>query len=819
MRKTRRQKRRGSRAMVMSALVASTFTTRAATPIEARERHKSRYEEAIADVIRSMRLGHSSSSQEAATAEQFAIAPGPLSDALTAFQSQTGIAVTLAASNMRDLTSPGARSLVTPEQALQELLMGTGLTFRFNGPKAVSIEVPVQSEFVDVSGVSPPPPLSSPKYTEPLRNIPQTITVVPADVIEAQNATTLRDVLRNVTGISIQAGEGGVPAGDNLSIRGFSARTDFFIDGVRDVGGYTRDTFNTEQVEVVKGPASTYAGRGSTGGVINMATKSPLETAQTNVSFGLGSSAYKRGTLDFNLPIENIDGAAFRFNAMWNDADAPGRDAVNNDRWGIAPSVAFGLNSPTRVMVDYTHLDQSNLPDYGIPWVPPNNVPLAAYADQAPPVDYDNFYGLTSRDYEDTRTDVTTGRVEHDFSNMANLRSVVRYGRTKRDSLITAPRFENTTTTDIRRTDWKSRDQTDGILATDLTTRFPTGAIGHALVTGLELARETSENWNRIEEGPTPPLTDLFNPDFSQPYTSRLVRDGAVADAVANSVAVYAFDTVGLGSQFDVTGGLRWDRFALDYRTVSAAAAEANLERTDDMVSWRAGIVYKPKPSGSVYASAGTSMNPSTEGLSLMAATVALEPEKSRSIEVGTKWDLSGGRLGLSSALFRTAKTNARTPGINPGDPPTVLQGEHVVSGVEFGANGTITNRWQLFGSYTFMDSEITQSNNPAELGKEFGNTPNHTVSMWTTYRLPRDVEVGGGAFYVGDRFNGNTGARTAPGYWVGEAMASVRIAERLTLRFNGQNLADNRYIDRVGGGHFIPGSGRSINLSADVGF
>jgi catecholate siderophore receptor len=821
MKKARRQRGHGSRAVMMSALVASTFSTRVATPLEARERPRSRYEEAIADVIRSMRLGYSPASQQTAVAEPFNIAPGPLGDALAGFESVTGVAVTFATPNMRDITSPGVKGLFTHEQALQELLVGTGLAFRFTDAKAITVDIPARAEFVDVAGVSPEPPLSSPKYTEPLRNIPQTITVVPSSVIEAQNATTLRDVLRNVTGISIQAGEGGVPAGDNLSIRGFNARTDFFIDGVRDVGGYTRDTFNTEQVEVVKGPASSYAGRGSTGGVINMATKTPRMTAQHDLSFGAGSDAYKRGTLDLNQPIESIDGAAFRFNAMWNDSDAPGRDAVNNDRWGIAPSLAFGLDTPTRVTVDYTHLDQDNLPDYGIPWVPNNNIPLAAYADQAPPVDYDNFYGLTSRDYEDTRTDVATGRVEHDFSGMANLRSVVRYGRTRRDSLITSPRFENTTTTDIRRTDWKSRDQTDRILAnmTDLTTRFPTGPVGHALVTGLELGRETSENWNRIEEGPTPPLTDLFNPDYTQPYTSRLVRDGAVTDAVANSVALYAFDTVHLGNQVDLTGGLRWDRFALDYRTDGAAAAETSLERTDEMVSWRAGVVYKPKPSGSVYASAGTSMNPSTEGLSLTAATVALEPEKSRSIEVGTKWDLSEGRLGLSAALFRTAKTNARTPGVNPGDPPTVLQGEHVVGGVEVGANGALTNRWQLFGSYTFMNSEITQSNNPAELGKEFGNTPNHTVSMWTTYRLPRDVEVGGGAFYVGDRFNGNTGVRTAPGYWVSESMASVRVAEHFTLRFNGQNLFDNRYIDRVGGGHFIPGPGRSINVTADVGF
>jgi catecholate siderophore receptor len=252
---------------------------------------------------------------------------------------------------------------------------------------------------------------------------------------------------------------------------------------------------------------------------------------------------------------------------------------------------------------------------------------------------------------------------------------------------------------------------------------------------------------------------------------------------------------------------------------VNAASQESTLERTDDMVSWRGGTVYKPRPNGSIYVGVGTSLNPSTEGLSLSAATATLDPERSRSVEAGAKWDLLGGRLGFNTAVFGTSKNNARTPGVNPGDPPTVLQGEHTVSGVEFGVNGNVTDRWQMFGGYTFMDSEITRSNNAAEVGKEFGNTPNHSLSLWTTYRLPRAAEVGGGAQYVGDRFNSNTGARTAPAYWVIDAMAAYRVSEQLTMRVNGLNIANERYIDRVGGGHFIPGPGRSVMLTADIGF
>ena len=754
---------------------------------------------------------------QAAPAVRFAIPAGTIGTASAAFEAATGISILFANEMLRDLPTAGVSGTFAPLQALQRLLAGTGVGFFVQGPNQITLDL-ATSEFVEVGGRAPE--LSSPKLAQPLRDIPQTITVVPAAVMQAQGATTLRDVLRNVTGISIQAGEGGVPAGDNLSIRGFSARTDFFIDGVRDSGGYTRDPFNVEQVEVIKGPSSSYTGRGSTGGTINMATKTPHLSAARHATIGAGSSAYKRGTFDVNVPFTRIDSAAFRFNAMWTDSDTPGRDEVTSERWGVAPSLALGLGTPSRLTLSYSHLDQRNLPDYGIPWVPANNVPLSAYADQPAPVDFSNFYGLTSRDYENTFTDTATGTFERDFG-VTSLRTLFRYGRTKRDSMITAPRFESAASTAIRRTDWKSRDQADAIIAsqTDVTSHLQTGAFAHTVVTGVELTRETSENWARAELGGTPPSTDLFDPRPGDAFGSRLARNGAVTDATAHSAALYAFDTMNIGTRTKLNGGVRFDRFSLDFLNRDAEGDASEFGRTDQMLSWRAGAVFNPREEGNVYAGIGTSLNPSTEGLSLTAATASIEPERTRSYEVGTKWEVLAGRLGMNAAVFRTEKSNARTPGINPGDPPTVLQGQHVVSGLEVGANGTLTPRWQLFGSYTFMDSEITQSNNVAEVGNEFGNTPDHSLSLWSTYRLPFDLEVGGGAQYVGDRFNTNTGARMAPAYWLLDAMASYPVTRQLTLRVNGLNLANERYIDRVGGGHFIPGPGRSVMMTADVQF
>jgi catecholate siderophore receptor len=743
----------------------------------------------------------------------FDIPPGPLGTCLKAFERATGLEVELSDAGIAEIQSAGVSGRLSVRQALARLLQGTGVSYRFTDARKVRFELSV----TDTVDVTAPLGLPSPKYTQPLKDTPQTLTVIPQELIEEQNATTLRDTLRNVTGISIQAGEGGVPAGDNLSIRGFNARTDIFIDGVRDTGGYSRDPFNLEQVEVVKGPASVYAGRGATGGSVNLVTKTPRLDGFGSASVGFGTDNYSRTTVDLNQPLDGLgDGAAFRVNAMFNSGDTPARDQVTNERWGVAPSLSFGLGSPTRFSLSYAHLEEDNQPDYGVPWVPSNNEPLATLADQPAPVDFENYYGLVDRDYERTATGVATATVNHDFDNALSLRSLVRYGSTDRDSIITAPRFASTDSTDIRRTDMKSRDQNDSILTnqTDLSAFFRTGQVDHNLVVGAEVGRETQVNFEREEIGPTPPATDLFDPNPFDPYEGTIVRTGERRDVEARSAAVYAFDTVEVNDRWQFVGGLRWDRFDVDYED-----DDGPLSRLDEAVSWRVGAVYRPTPRGSFYAGAGTSFNPSAEGLRLRSTTFDVEPETSRSYEVGTKWDLHGSRLSLAAAVFRTDKTNARTPGLDPDDPPTVLEGEQRVSGAEISISGQLTRRWTGYFGYSYLESEILESNDPREVGQPFGNTPDHSVSLWTSYRLPRGFEVGGGVQYVGDRFNNNRGQRLAPAYTLYDAMVSYEVNERLTLRLNGNNLADERYIDRVGGGHFIPGPGRSLALTTSLAF
>jgi len=662
--------------------------------------------------------------------------------------------------------------------------------------------------------------VSTPKFTQPLVNIPQTYTVIPEEVIDQQGATSLREVLRNVPGISIQAGEGGVPAGDNLSIRGFNARTDLFIDGVRDFGSYSRDPFNLEQVEVAKGPSSSNAGRGSTGGSVNLVSKTPRLGSFYESNFSVGTDDLWRGTLDINQQLN--DTTAFRLNALYHESNVPSRDPAGDQRWGIAASIAFGLDTDTRFTASYFHLDQDNLPDYGIPWVSSSvtDPRLVDFVDQAPPVPFSNYYGQLGKDFEYITTDIGTLLFEHDFSDNLTFRDQFRVGATDRFSNVTAPRFTGNGS-EIRR-EHKTRDQQDTIWAnqTDFLLNFDTGSVGHDVVFGFEFVGEQSTNYSL--DVPGQPTTDLFNPDPYAPFSHSFARTGAYNDAQALSASVYLFDTIALTPKFDLTGGLRWDYFDVDYRSVSTTGSVTELSKADDMLSGRIAGVYKPVESGSIYLGYGTSFNPTFEGLSFStrgASTLETDPEESQTIELGTKWELFENRLLLSAALFRTDKTNARTD--DPADPTdiSVLEGEQRVDGFEIGLAGNITDHWRIFGGYTYLDSEIRSSLNQSQVGNELSNTPHNTFNLWTVHDLPAGFRVGAGAQFVDDRFSNTNNSRVAPSYWLFDAMVGYEVNENFDLQLNFYNILDEEYIDRVGGGHFVPGPGSSVMFTGSVRF
>ena len=759
-------------------------------------------------------LGKVRPSEDAAVAAQqqiaFDIPSGTLESALISFQKTSGLQVVIPNEAMRTLPSPGVRGTYSPEQALREILRGTGISYRFSDKRTVLLEIQAGTESVEVRDEGRII-LSSTKYTEPLRNTPQTITVISKEVMEQQGATTLRDVLKNVPGLTITAGEGGNPAGDNLTLRGFSARNDIFIDGVRDLSPQSRDPFNLEQVDVVKGPGSVYTGRGSTGGSINLLNKTPELRRSFGGTLDFGTDRTRRATADVNVPFG--DSVAFRLNLLAHHSGVAGRDVVEFDRWGVAPSLTLGLGKPTRFTASYYKLKQDNISDYGIPWVPATNNALVEFRDRPAPVPRNTFYGLRDRDFEKLNSDLVTLKFERDFDDNLSLRNQLRYANSSRDSIATPPRFASINSTAINRElrSWQTEDDVwDN--QTDFLARFSTGTIEHSLVTGLNITREN--NTRKTRTAPNM-LTTLLNPNPDDVFTSPITVSPIVGDVTANSQAVYLFDTAKFGQKWELNGGLRWDRFDADGITTTGVP----VSRVDRMLSVRAGAVFKPLPQGAVYASYGTSLNPSLEGLSYNTANTVIDPEKTYTVEAGSKWDFFTGRMLVSGAIFRVEKQNARTPGILPGDPLQVLEGKQRVTGLELSVEGNVTRAWQVLAGYTFLDSKTVDSNVPAEIGKELVNTPPQSFNVWTTYRLPSNFHFGGGARFVDRRFGNTINTRFVDAYWTFDVMASYPISSHVDLKLNIYNLTDKLYFDRIGGGHIVPGPGRAAMLSTSFRF
>jgi catecholate siderophore receptor len=693
----------------------------------------------------------------------------------------------------------------------------------------------------DVGSVYNPTRLQSAKYTEPLRDIPQTITVIPKAVIEDRGAFSLRDVLKNTPGISMQAGEGGSVSGDNLSIRGFSARSDIYLDGLRDYANYNRDPFNTEQVEITKGPSSSTVGRGSTGGSINTVSKMANLTNSVLSTVSAGTSNLYRGTLDVNEKFS--EHSAFRLNSMYHNADNPGRDNVSQERYGIAASLGTGLGTDTRFMLNYQRLEESNIPDYGLPWIPNNGTfsgsgaALASYQNQAPPgVSFNTFYGLPGVDYEKIQTDHFTAIFEHDFSKNLRLRNATRYSRSHRDSVSTAPRLRdvglaggNQYTTALNR-QLQRRQQFTEMFGnqTNLVAEFTTGLIKHALVTGMEFYLEHQQNANSAGVSS---VTDLYNPGVNVPPSAPLGTQDitttypglpAATDAYLYTCSAYVFDTMKIGRHWEISGGLRYDHM---YATVSGpgGTSAGGYSNADDLFSYKAALIYKPVKQGSIYFGYGTSFNPTIDGasgagLGLTAPTSTLDPEHTSTFELGTKWDVLKERLSLTAAMFRSEKTNARTT-----DPSgiTTLGGDQQVQGIEFSMTGNITKKWQVFAGYAIMESKTKSSTAAGAIGQSLSNAPPQTFNLWTTYSITDKAQVGFGTQYMGSRTSNDSSAssRTAPGYWTMDAMLSYKLSPKVSLRLNIYNLADERFVGSVGGGQFVPGAGRSAALTASVKF
>lgn len=685
----------------------------------------------------------------------------------------------------------------------------------------ISVEATEDSVKTDVA--------SSPKYSQQLLDTPQTIQVIPQTVIRDRAATTLRDVLRNSPGITFQAGEGGggLPGDQNFSMRGSSARNSLFIDGVRDVGSYTRDSFNLQQVEVIKGPTGTMAGRSATTGAINQVTKTPHQGDSQDYSLGYGSDDFKRVSGDINLGLS--DSMAFRLNAMYNDAEVSNRDVVENKRWGIAPSFALGLGTATRFTASALFVEEDNVPDYGLPWGSTTQsgvtYPTGAY-NATPAVDQSNFYGLKDYDFEDVETKSGTLQLEHDFNDSITARNVLRYLESGRSSAITAPRPPNR---QLQRRDMQTENITN---LTDVTIDFSTGAIKHTVVTGLELSRETTEGRNSAQTANQPQISDFFNPNPNLlPLGPMPINNGNPSKTEIKSIGLYFVDTIKLTEQWAITAGLRRDDVDVDYelRNFTTRAVTESLSRSDAEITYQGAVTFKPIEDGTLYVAYGTGFDPTVDagttgsGLSSSPTTannVNLPPEESANLEAGVKWELFNRRLALNGAVFRTEKTNLRTRNLNTD--PFILDGEQQIEGLELSASGMITDAWSVFAGASFLDSKYKLSRNSLEQGQELPLVPEVSANAWTTYVLPFGLSVGLGVQYIDDMVRSRSatlGELVVDGVTLFDLMASYTINDKVSLRLNVLNLGDEEYVDRFGGGHYVPGAGRSAQLTAFISF
>jgi len=704
--------------------------------------------------------------------------------------------------------------------------------------------------------------VSSPKFTQPLLDTPQTITVVSSAVLKQQGATTLSQALRNTPGVTFLLGENGNTAtGDSIFMRGFDTQGSIFVDGIRDLGSVSRDTFNTEQVEISKGPAGPDYGRSAASGYVNMASKVPVTGNFTGGTASYGTASNARITGDINHEFEG-SGTAVRLNVMGQDGDVDGRDFIERQGWAIAPSIAFGLEGDTRSYFYLLHTEQDNIPDGGVttlgldgyynrnfdtdpaPVTPP--APPTAPGVVPEPVDRENFYGYKS-DFEDITGTMFTARFEHDFSDNVTVRNSTRVGRLEQFYVLTGVNALNVPGPDpdtwtVNRTR-QSKFQENKLLTnqTNFTINVATGSVGHAISTGVEFIDEEQFAPTYVGLGTLVPV-DPYNPDIPDaPPNYAPARNGVYSRGETQTIGVYAFDTLSFGEKWQVNGGARADLFDTDFESATLVGTAPNqvltplsLAHDDTLFSYKVGVVFKPVPNGSIYLSHAISQQPPGGANFTLAAGGAgnsvnrtdLEPTEGSNLELGAKWEFNDGGFIVTAALFDSANKNELIA--DPVVPNTFVQvGKREVQGLELGIVGKITENWDLSAGFAKMNTDIT-SGTATTQGAAINWSPELTFSSWTTYRLPFGLTIGGGARYVDNVARSVTNqpvdkanTPTAPEYWVIDAMIDYRFNDQVSLQLNGYNLADEEYIGTLnnGGSRYIPGTPRSALLSVNFSF
>jgi catecholate siderophore receptor len=745
-------------------------------------------------------------------------------------------------------------------------------------PVAYAQEAPVLNEVKVQAALDVPykaEKSSSSKLTQALVDTPKTVQVLKKEMLKEQGSASLMEALRNTSGITMQLGENGnTAAGDTFQMRGFSGQNATFVDGVRDLGAVARDVFNLEQVEVVKGAGGSDVGRGASAGYINLISKLPTLEQANDISLSVGTANKKRLTVDSNSVVN--DSTALRLNVMLQESNAEERKEVSGNHIAIAPSLAFGLDSPTKVYIYSQHTRQDNVPDGGIPTIGMkgfynSNATIQAGAK----VSRNNFYG-SQQDYEKIEADMISAKVEHQLNANTVVRNITRYGKSHLDRVLTGVNALslNATSQAIEVALIRQRvDQTNEILANQstLNTAFKTGHINHDLVFGLELLKESqlslgstrgsTSTTTVVLNGQTlpidSPVQNIYAPNnqlnLLVPYLT-----GADNDGSTTTTALYAFDTLSLTNSLKFNVGLRADRYKTKTTTGTLVTGGTggnlasylsqgynvgdvvinNLDDDGTLISWNTGLVFKPAANGSIYLAFGDAQTPPAGDNFVLSATAgnqsnaALEPQKTTTAEIGTKWELLNKSLNVSASVYRTENENQASVDAVTG--VATQEGKTRIDGIELAAVGQLTNFWQLSASIGFMESEqlnqSSKSNSTGVISTSDGVrwTPNMTASLWTSYTLDK-LTLGGGARYVSEQkrvVTTNTNLATQnmpaiPAYHVVDIMAAYKVSKNTNLRLNVYNVFDEEYLSTLnnGGSRMTLGAPISASIAAEFSF
>ncbi len=679
-------------------------------------------------------------------------------------------------------------------------------------------------------------------------DVPQVVNVIDGETLMEQGVASLEQALRNVPGITTQIGEGGVMSGDQFFIRGLSAKNDVFTDGLRDFGVFTRDSFNYGQVEVFKGPSASAFGRGAAGGGINTTSKTPFADTAGNASVAIGEGQYMRVTGDWNQNIG--DGVAVRIAGMIHENENTGRNQIYSERWGVAPSIAFGLGTPTTITAAYLHQDEEKLPDYGIPTAIRNgsttSVPVSELG-----VDPKNYYGFDA-DVDNTVVDTFTVRLRHEINSWATLTSDTKYGYYQRYSQYsattcnaacgTALQDGNAATIPLASVGGPGpyEQDTQGVQnISTLSLTAPLGGLRNEFMIGSDVSWQDNDR-NGFAFASRETTKDLLNPQLgTRPIVG--VAPTSLRYTVAKDVSVFVSDRLWLNDQWSITAGVRQAYYEVDQTATTlngtatcngatiVAGVGCRTGSKTDFLTPQVGVIFEPVEGQSYYVSYSSSARP--PGVSVAngdtiagsgspggIGTQDLDPEENTNIEAGARIALFDNRLQLQGAVFQTKKDNAKE--IDSITNAIVSSGDALeLTGIELGVAGAITDQWSVNANFTYVDAEITDSTTTANIGNKTNFVPETAASLWTTYNFTGallGLEVGGGVTYQDDVFLNTANTAVAPGYTTLDGLISYSW-DRFRVALNGYNLSDETYYAQVHGNRVTPGQGRTFIASLSV--